>query len=110
MYVPGPQGNAGSDAARIEEAGLPPVFRITPFVQPSDLAGAYDVMTAEGARSQGHATLAGATLPAWAAQQGACTAYLQVDADNGPAIARYRRFGLATLYTYHFRGSPGASR
>ena len=28
-------------------------------------------------------------------------------ADNAPAIASYRRFGFATVYTYHYRGRPG---
>jgi len=27
--------------------------------------------------------------------------------DNAPAIASYRRFGFATVYSYHYRGRPG---
>jgi len=72
------------------------------------LAGVFDVMTAPDARRQGHATLACASLLSWAWQHGAHAAYLQVSADNAPAIASYRKFGFATVYTYHYRGRPGA--
>jgi len=75
-----------------------------------DQAGIFDVVTAESARGSGYATLACAALLAWASQQGARAAYLQVDANNAPAIAVYRKFGFATLYTYHYRGRPGDAR
>ena len=71
------------------------------------LAGIFDVVTAEDARRRGYATLACASLLSWAWQHGAQAAYLQVSADNAPAIASYRRFGFATVYTYHYRGRPG---
>jgi GNAT superfamily N-acetyltransferase len=73
-----------------------------------ELAGIYDVVTAEDARGRGHATQACAWLLSWAWQHGAHAAYLQVSADNAPAIAIYRKLGFATLYTYHYRGMPGA--
>ena len=69
-----------------------------------DLAGVYDVVTAEDVRGNGYATLACATLLARVARHGARTAYLQVSADNTPALAIYRKFGFATVYTYHYRG------
>ncbi len=75
-----------------------------------EVAGLFDVVTAEGARGRGHATRVCAALLAWARGQGARTAYLQVSADNAPAVALYRRFGFATLYTYHYRGRPGECR
>jgi len=75
-----------------------------------DLAGLFDVVTAEEARGSGYATLACAALFAWAAGRGACTAYLQVDAENAPALAVYRKFGFTTVYTYHYRGRPGECR
>ena len=71
------------------------------------LAGVFDVVTAEDARGRGHATLACAALLSWAWQHGAHVAYLQVGADNAPALAIYRKFGFATAYTYHYRGRPG---
>ena len=72
-----------------------------------DLVGVFDVVTAPDARRRGYATLACASLLSWAWQHGAQAAYLQVSADNAPAIASYRKFGFATVYTYHYRGRPG---
>jgi GNAT superfamily N-acetyltransferase len=69
--------------------------------------GLFDVVTAESARRRGYATLACASLLSWAWQHGAQVAYLQVTASNTPAIASYKRFGFATVYTYHYRGRPG---
>ena len=69
--------------------------------------GVYDVVTAGDSRGKGYATLACASLLSWAWQHGANTAYLQVNEDNVPALAIYRKFGFATLYAYHYRGPPG---
>ncbi|HEX9301537.1 MAG TPA: GNAT family N-acetyltransferase [Casimicrobiaceae bacterium] len=71
------------------------------------LAGLFDVVTAEDARGRGYATLACASLLSWAWQHGAQAAYLQVSADNTPALAIYRKFGFATVYAYHYRGREG---
>lgn len=71
------------------------------------LVGIFDVVTAEDARRRGYGTLACASLLSWAWQHGAQVAYLQVSADNAPAIAAYRKFGFATVYTYHYRGRQG---
>jgi len=71
------------------------------------LVGVFDVITAADARGKGYATLACASLLSWAWQHGANIAYLQVQANNAPAIATYRKFGFATAYTYHYRGRPG---
>ena len=71
------------------------------------LVGVYDVVTADDARGKGYATLACASLLSWAWQHGANAAYLQVNSDNAPALAIYRKFGFATVYTYHYRGPPG---
>jgi len=75
-----------------------------------ELAGVFDVLTEEGARGNGYATHACAVLLSWAAEHGARAAYLQVSANNAPAVAVYRKFGFATLYTYHYRGRPGEQR
>jgi GNAT superfamily N-acetyltransferase len=71
------------------------------------LVGIFDVITAPDARGKGYATLACASLLSWAWQHGANAAYLQVSADNAPAVAAYRKFGFATAYTYHYYGRPG---
>jgi ribosomal protein S18 acetylase RimI-like enzyme len=70
------------------------------------LAGIFDVVTAADARGRGHATRACAELLSWAWQHGARVAYLQVDAANAPALAVYRRFGFATVYSYHYCARP----
>jgi GNAT superfamily N-acetyltransferase len=72
-----------------------------------ELVGIYDVVTADDARGRGHATLACASLLSWAWQHGASVAYLQVNEDNAPAIAIYRKLGFATMYAYHYRGPQG---
>ena len=72
-----------------------------------ELVGVYDVVTAEDSRGRGHATLACRSLLSWAWQHGANVAYLQVNEDNLPAIAIYRKLGFATVYAYHYRGRPG---
>lgn len=72
-----------------------------------DLVGVFDVSTAPAARRRGHATFACTALLSWAWQHGAKVAYLQVSADNAPAIAVYRKLGFATAYTYHYCGRPG---
>ena len=71
------------------------------------LVGVFDVITATDARGKGYATLVCAGLLSWAWQHGANVAYLQVQADNAPALATYRKFGFATAYTYRYRGRPG---
>jgi ribosomal protein S18 acetylase RimI-like enzyme len=75
-----------------------------------DLAGLFDVVTANSERRRGHATLACANLLAWARRHGARHAYLQVDAANAPAIAAYGRFGFRTVYRYHYRARAGECR
>ena len=69
----------------------------------ADLVGLYDVFTPEAARGRGHARRLCGSLLARAAAAGARTGYLQVDADNAPARAAYRRLGFADAYAYHYR-------
>lgn len=72
-----------------------------------DLAGLYDVYTAEAARGRGYAQALCARLLALAREEGAAVGYLQVDAANAPAVAAYRRLGFLDAYGYHYR-SPEA--
>jgi GNAT superfamily N-acetyltransferase len=71
----------------------------------ADMVGLYDVFTAAPARNQGWARRLCAELLWRAAQKGARTGYLQVDASNFPARAVYHRLGFADGYAYHYRTS-----
>ncbi|MGE5104770.1 MAG: GNAT family N-acetyltransferase, partial [Betaproteobacteria bacterium] len=71
-----------------------------------DLAAIYDMVTAPAARGRGLATRIVRELLQWARQQGATRAFLQVNEDNAPARAVYRKFGFVTSYAYHYRARP----
>ena len=45
----------------------------------------------------------------WARDRGAQRAWLQVEADNEPALALYGRQGFAEAYRYHYRAAPGVT-
>ncbi|CAG1008542.1 hypothetical protein BURK1_03543 [Burkholderiales bacterium] len=75
-----------------------------------ELVGVFDVVTAEAMRGRGIASMLVARLLARAWERGARVAYLQVEAGNAPAISVYRRFGFATIYTYHYLGREGECR
>lgn len=70
-----------------------------------DCVGLYDVITAAPARNQGLSRALCGALLQQAATQGARVAYLQVDADNEPARALYRRLGFGDGYQYHYRSA-----
>ncbi len=75
-----------------------------------DIAGLYDVFTAESARGRGHAERLCRHLLDYAAKAGARVGYLQVDAGNDAARRIYRRLGFVDAYAYHYRTPPlGAS-
>lgn len=71
-----------------------------------ELAGLYDVYTAPAARGRGWATALCARVLRQAHAAGARMGYLQVDADNAPALKVYRRLGFVEAYRYHYRLSP----
>lgn len=63
-------------------------------------------------RRQGHATAIVSALLEWGAEHGARTAYLQVFADNHPALALYAKLGFSVHHTYRYlaaRPSPPSS-
>ena len=71
------------------------------------LAGVFSMATAPAMRRRGVATALLGRLLAWAWERNATHAYLQVDAQNAPALAVYRKFGFASAYTYHYCGRAG---
>jgi ribosomal protein S18 acetylase RimI-like enzyme len=68
--------------------------------------GLFDVVTAPERRGQGHATRLLQTLLGWAVEEGAARAYLQVMADNEPALGLYRKLGFSEVYRYWYRVAP----
>ena len=79
------------------------------FAREADLVGLYDVFTAPAARNRGAARLLCAELLRRAGDEGARTAYLQVDRANLPARAVYRRLGFVDGYGYHYRAADPAA-
>lgn len=69
--------------------------------------GVTAVTVAEEHRRRGLATGVMAALQRWAADRGAHSVYLQVLADNRPALALYRRAGFIEHHRYHYRRRPG---
>ena len=78
------------------------------FALEADLVGLFDVFTAEAARGQGLARRLCVRLLARAHDEGARSAYLQVEGDNHAARRVYQRLGFADGYAYHYRTAPGA--
>lgn len=68
-----------------------------------DHAGLFAVNTSEAWRGRGLARAIVAALLAEARQRGAARAYLQVTADNAPALALYAHFGFTVAYEYWYR-------
>ena len=71
-----------------------------------DLLGLFDIVVHPMARRQGAARRLMAQLMAWGRARGARQAYLQVVADNAPAISLYRALGFCEAYRYHYRIAP----
>lgn len=69
-----------------------------------DLVAITGIGTLPAFRRRGLGTEILRALEAWGAGAGARRAALQVEADNGAAIAMYRRLGYAERYRYHYRG------
>ena len=78
------------------------------------LVGIFAMRTAAMARRAGHGRAVLDRLLGWGHAMGAKTAYLQVEADNAPALALYRAAGFRRLHGYHYRvaqpGEVGATR
>jgi GNAT superfamily N-acetyltransferase len=65
--------------------------------------GIFNMRTVDKVRGKGFATVLLAHLLEWGRSRGAQAAFLQVDQANAPAIAVYRKFGFAPIYSYWYR-------
>lgn len=72
-------------------------------VRDGDLAGIFAMRTQERFRGRGLAARVLARLIGWARSEGAGPVYLQVEDENQPALALYRRHGFERRYGYHYR-------
>ncbi|MEZ5805863.1 MAG: GNAT family N-acetyltransferase [Rhizobiaceae bacterium] len=78
-------------------------------VQDGDLAGLFEVATAESERGKGYARRIVLSALKWARLRGARTAWLQVEESNAHARGLYDSLGFAELYRYHYRQPPEAA-
>ena len=70
------------------------------------VAGLFEVATAAAFRGRGLGRKVVEAALGWARQEGASTGWLQVEADNAPALGLYRSLGFETIFPYHYRGQP----
>jgi ribosomal protein S18 acetylase RimI-like enzyme len=77
-------------------------------VQDRDLAGLFEVATMADRRGQGYGRQVVLSALKWARHRGAREAWLQVEANNAPALALYRSLGFTGVYRYHYRRPGGA--
>lgn len=70
-----------------------------------EVAGLFDIVTDQERRRRGYGRLLVQSLLAHAAAMGASHAYLQVLADNAPALALYEGLDFGKLYEYWYRVS-----
>lgn len=68
-----------------------------------EYVGLFDIMTDKNFRRRGYASRLTMSLLEWAKANGAKTAYLQVVANNKPAIELYSRLGFIQSYRYWYR-------
>ena len=86
--------------ARIEVEGAPAA--IGTVAAEGDWAGVFAMRTAPAFRRRGLGARVFAALAAFARQAGASRGYLQVEADNAPAIRLYHGAGFEEAYRYRY--------
>ncbi|MGB6116920.1 MAG: GNAT family N-acetyltransferase [Mesorhizobium sp.] len=91
----------------LEDEGRPVASAIC--VHDGELAGLFQVASSFGQRGKGHGRRVVLSAIKWARMRGAKIAWLQVEADNDPAIGLYRSIGFHEIYRYHYR-QPAAAR
>lgn len=81
-----------------DDAGVPVASTIC--VHEGALAGLFDLVTAENRRGKGHGKELVIAALRWARLRGARYGWLQVEANNAPALALYGKLGFTELYRY----------
>ena len=71
-----------------------------------DLVGLFEVVSNPTMRRQGLGRRVVRNALLWGREQGASRAWLQVVADNAPAIALYAQLGFEEIYRYAYRQAP----
>ncbi len=97
------QGNIGNGAFSAMAADGNDVIACGLCVVERGYAGLYDIVVDPARRGRGHGYGICASLLGAAASAGAKNAYLQVVADNAPAVALYRKLGFRDVYPYWYR-------
>lgn len=69
----------------------------------NNYVGLYDIVVDATSRRRGYGKQVVTSLLHWGKQHGAQTAYLQVVADNAPALNLYAQSGFVTKYPYWYR-------
>ena len=91
----------------LEEDGE--ILATTICIHDGDLAGLFEVATSRSERGKGYGRRIVLSALKWARLRGAHTAWLQVEADNAPAINLYDSIGFEKLFRYHYRQPPVAA-
>ncbi|MCC5634428.1 GNAT family N-acetyltransferase [Nostoc sp. CHAB 5844] len=65
--------------------------------------GIFDLVTRQQFRNQGYGTKLLKQMLSWAWQAGAQSAYIQVMAQNAPAVSLYEKLGYRRIYHYWYR-------
>ncbi|MEO0497314.1 MAG: GNAT family N-acetyltransferase [Pseudomonadota bacterium] len=75
-------------------------------VHDGDMVGLFEVAVATSAQRRGLAKSLVLSSLRWAKMRGAKTAWLQVEADNEPALGLYGSLGFTTVYPYRYWRAP----
>ena len=94
-------------ASYYDEDGLPVACGLG--VLENDTFGLFDIVTKTEQRRKGYGARLVAGMLAWAAQNGANQAYLQVVKTNKVARNLYAKIGFQELYDYWYRVQPATS-
>ena len=89
-----------------EDGTAEPVLAVARGAVAQDWLGVTAVTVGDRHRRQGHATRLMSDLATWAAEYGAEAIYLQVAADNDPALRLYSRLGFHHHHDYRYRVGP----